>query len=226
MTLNDLLSGEPWMDDLERQTAARIVQAMQREFADREIPETTFLALRVQDYLLHYTLCRRLERSLTPAAESACPVSVVPTLAEHIGKCRDRLRKAHKELEDAAAKLAPPPPPPPPPQRPFNLPDFYKPILEEVGVDLINDPELFRGLTTKEDEFGRVCFVDFKDAPEQFRGWSYRPAQQDPMPSPDPPVPAHQPPLMASEDAPPNQIQSCHPRGPSAREHPDGGTVP
>ena len=143
MTLNDLLHGEPWMDPGERETAAGLVRSIQQSFAERQIPETTFLVLRVQDFLLHHTLCRRLERSLSPDPAATMPAAVLPTLAEHIGKCRDRLRKALKELEDAAAKLAPPPPPPPPPPQPFNLPDFYKPILEEVGIGLINDPDFF-----------------------------------------------------------------------------------
>ena len=143
MTLNDLTHGEPWMDPEERQTAAELVQAIQQSLTDRQIPETPFLVLRVQDYLLHHTLCRRLERSLTPDPGATPPVTVLPSLAEHIGKSRDRLRKSLKDLDDAASKLAQQPPPPPPPARPFNLPDFYKPILEEVGVDLINDPDFF-----------------------------------------------------------------------------------
>ena len=143
MTLNDLTCGEPWMDPEEHESAAKLVRSLQQSFTDRQIPETPFLVLRVQDFLLHHTLCRRLERSLTPDPAAVPPVTVLPSLAEHIGKARDRMRKALKELEDAAAKLAPPPPPPPPPARPFNLPDFYKPILEKAGVDLINDPDFF-----------------------------------------------------------------------------------
>ena len=142
MTLSDLAQGESWMDPEERQTAAELVQSLQQSFTDRQIPETSFLLLRVQDYLLHHALCRRLERSLIPDPATAPPATVLPSLAEHIGKTRDRLRKSLKDLEDTAAKLAPPPPPPPP-ARPFNLPDFYKPILEAAGVDLINDPDFF-----------------------------------------------------------------------------------
>jgi hypothetical protein len=153
MNLSDLTHGEPWMDPEERQCAAELVQSIQQSFTDRQIAPTPFLILRVQDYLLHHTLCRRLERSLTPDPAAIPPFTVPPSLAEHIGKCRDRLRKALKELEDAAAKLAPPSPPPPPPARPFNLPDFYKPILEEVGVDLINDPVFFDAIERGDDAF-------------------------------------------------------------------------
>ena len=114
MTLNDLAQGELWMDSEERQTAANLVQSLQNAFTGRQIPETPFLVLRVQDVLLHHTLCRRLERSLTPDprhsredGNPSSPAEVPSKLAEQIGKSRDRLRKSLKELEDTANKLDP-----------------------------------------------------------------------------------------------------------------------
>ncbi len=121
MTLNDLTQGELWMDLQERQTAAELVQSFQQLFAERQIPETLFLVLRVRDFVLHHTLCLRLERSLTPShspedgnprhsredGNPSSPATVAPVLAGHIGRTRDRLRKSLKDLEDAADKLDP-----------------------------------------------------------------------------------------------------------------------
>ena len=157
MTLNDLICGEPWMDPEEHESAAELVRSIQQSFIDRQIPETPFLVLRVQDFLLHHTLCRRLERSLIPDPAAVPPVTVLPSLAEHIGKARDRMRKALKELEDAAAKLAPPPLPANPSAakltmgnglpaaktaNPLDDPDFCQAIIEKAGIDL-NDPDFF-----------------------------------------------------------------------------------
>ncbi len=150
MTLNDLAQGEAWMDPEECQAAAEIVRSLRQSFADRQIPETTFLILRVQDYLVHHTLCRRLDRSLMPDpghsrenGNPAAPAIPDPKLAEQIGKSRDRLRRTLKELEDTVNKLAPPPPPPPSASAPPVIDaNFYKELIEEIGVDL-NDPEFF-----------------------------------------------------------------------------------
>ena len=101
MTLTDLAQSEPWMGPEERQTAAKLIQSFQRVFTERQIPENPFLVLRVEDVLLHHTLCRRLERNITPGSDA-----VTPALAGQIGKARDRRRKALKELEDTANKLA------------------------------------------------------------------------------------------------------------------------
>ncbi len=127
MKLSDLAQGEPWMDPEERRTAADLVQSFQQCFTDRQIPENTFLTLRVRDYLLHHTLSSRLERSLTPdfaqesslssppstpsqplAASASPPATVEPKLAEQIGKTHDRQRRSLKDLEDTANKLTPP----------------------------------------------------------------------------------------------------------------------
>ena len=102
MNLTDLAHGEPWMDPEERQTAAKLVQSFQQLFTDRQIPDNPFLVLRVEDVLLHHTLCRRLECNLTSG-----PDPVTPALAGQIGKARDRRRKSLKELEDTVAKLTP-----------------------------------------------------------------------------------------------------------------------
>jgi len=101
MTLTDLAQGQSWMDAEERNTVAGLVQSFGQVFAERQIPENPFLVLRVEDVLLHHTLCRRLERNLPPN-----PDAVTPALAAAIGRARDRGRKALKELEDTAGYLA------------------------------------------------------------------------------------------------------------------------
>ncbi len=108
MTLKDLAQPEPWMTQEEGQTAATLIAAFQQNFVDRNIPENPFLTLRLQDCLLHHTLCRRLEQALIADAEA-----LTPALAAHIGRARERFRKALKSLEDTANKLAPPADPSP-----------------------------------------------------------------------------------------------------------------
>ena len=103
MTLNDLAQAEPWMDQEERQITDTLIAAFRQNFAERQIPENPFLTLRLQNCLVQYILCRRLERSLTAGAEDPGT-----THTAHVGRARERLRKALKELEDTANKLAPP----------------------------------------------------------------------------------------------------------------------
>lgn len=103
MSLKDLARPEPWMDQEERQTAATLIAAFQQHFADRDIPENPFLTLRLQDCLLHYTLCRRLENAILADSRE-----ITAAEAAHIGKARERLRKALKDLEDTAKRLTPP----------------------------------------------------------------------------------------------------------------------
>jgi len=103
MSLKDLAQPEPWMNQEERQTAATLIAAFQQHFVERRIPESPFLTLRLKDCLLHVTLCDRLERSLLADAGD-----ITAATAAHIGRARERLRKAIKSLEDTADRLAPP----------------------------------------------------------------------------------------------------------------------
>ncbi len=109
MNLSNLAQAEPWMDHEERQTAATLAAAFEKNFADRQIPEGPFLTLRVENCLVHHALCRRLERALTPDPDADTPATITTAIAGHIGRARERLRKALKELEDTADKLAPTP---------------------------------------------------------------------------------------------------------------------
>ncbi len=149
--------GETWMDPEEMQTAADLARSFQQHFADRQITESPFLTLRVQDCLLHHTLCRRLERNLATDPEASAPAPLLPSLAEHIGKSRDRFRKSLKDLEDSANKLTPPPPSPDPasktsangknsedakPYNPLHDAKYIQNLIEEVGIDM-NDEDFF-----------------------------------------------------------------------------------
>jgi hypothetical protein len=169
MTLNDLAQGEDWMYPEERRIVAAIVRSLRQTFADRQIPEGTFLLLRVQDYLTHHTLCRRLDRGLMPnppqESNPPFPPSTAPSappdlkLVEQIGKSRDRLRRTLKELEDATDKLDPSVPSSKAPSEgkvpakggapeevqphdPMHNPKYIQDLIKEVGIDL-NDPDFF-----------------------------------------------------------------------------------
>ncbi len=103
MNLEKLAQPAAWMNPEERHTAAALIAAFQRLFTERGVPENPFIALRLQDCLVHYTLCRRLENGLLAGSGD-----ITPAEAAQIGRVRDRLRRALKDLEDTAKKLAPP----------------------------------------------------------------------------------------------------------------------
>jgi hypothetical protein len=98
MNLNTLTQGEPWMTPQERNINHHLIGALAQFLADAGVPETALIALRVNDLAVTWLLARRLESALAPAeGESAsCPT---PAQANAIGRCRDRLRRAIKELE-------------------------------------------------------------------------------------------------------------------------------
>ena len=102
MNLTDLAQAETWMDPEERRIADTLLAAFRKNFTERQIPENPFLALRLQNCLVQYILCRRIERSLTDTAEEDNIAR-----ANHVGRARERLRRSLKELEDTANKLTP-----------------------------------------------------------------------------------------------------------------------
>jgi len=169
MNIADLAQGEHWMDPEERQVAADLVHSFQQHMTERQIPETFFLVHRLRDFIVHHTLCLRLEGGLTPslrpAPETGSPdpaPNLSPVLAGHIGRARSRLAKALKTLEDSAEELDPAfnnagksgrtakkrpsthetASDEPNPRNPLHDPRYIQNLIEEVGIDL-NDPEFF-----------------------------------------------------------------------------------
>jgi hypothetical protein len=110
MTFADMRQGELWMTEEERQRQRRFAGVMKKFLKHHGVADSPLLCLRVNDVAMQWLLVRRLENSL---AETSHPpegeLPLVPTtLADHIGKGRERLRKAIRELEDACARLGTP----------------------------------------------------------------------------------------------------------------------
>lgn len=103
MNQSTLAQGEPWMTPEERTLNHDFIQSTTQLLATRGVPESPLILLRINDVIVTWILARRLESALTPAPGKPAPC---PTIAQAgaIGKCRDRLRRAMKELETCCPK--------------------------------------------------------------------------------------------------------------------------
>ena len=110
MRLHETCWRETWMTEEERQIMRRFMAAIRRLFKVKGVRETPLLALRVIDVGIHCLLTRRLELVLMPCVKDTGEVTldISGPQADHIGKTRERLRKAIRELEDACARLGSP----------------------------------------------------------------------------------------------------------------------
>ncbi len=110
MRLNEIARGEAWMNEEERQIMKRLVAAIRRLFRARGVGESPLLGMRVADVGVHCLIARRLELGLTPRVDEEGQVcqEISGAQADQIGKARERLRKAIRELEDACARLGTP----------------------------------------------------------------------------------------------------------------------
>jgi hypothetical protein len=138
MKLKALVKSAPWLSKAEQKVFRALVRGMVELFGARGVVETPLLALRVDDVCVSFLLVRRAEMGLvvevpkeenkkavqegkTPpaGADQASPVKVdkkqaaktVITSAatmEAVGRARERMRKAMKELEESCAKMGKP----------------------------------------------------------------------------------------------------------------------
>lgn len=110
MRVQDVERGEIWMTAGERTHLRKFVKAVRGLLARCGVEESPLLALRVADVSVHLVLVRRQERALMPDGDGnrAAAPELTGTLAEQIGKSRERLRRAVRELEDACARLGKP----------------------------------------------------------------------------------------------------------------------
>ena len=107
MNLITLAQGEPWMTPSELNLNREFIRATADSLAAQGVPETALLTLRVNDVASTWLLTRRLESALTPAEGQPAPCPT-PAQAGAIGKCRERLRRAIKELEACCTRDAAP----------------------------------------------------------------------------------------------------------------------
>ena len=109
LTQDTLTQGEPWMTPHERDLNQDLIRAIAGYLKTAGVPENPLVALRVNDIASTWLLARRLESALAPADGGPAPCPT-PAQANAIGRCRERLRKAIKELEEYAAKNGAPAP--------------------------------------------------------------------------------------------------------------------
>lgn len=110
MRLHETCWRETWMTEEERKLMRSLMAAIRRLFKEKGVQETPLLAMRVIDLGIHFLLSRRLELVLTPGVKDTGEVTldISGPQADHIGKTRERLRKAIRELEDACSRLGSP----------------------------------------------------------------------------------------------------------------------
>jgi len=114
------------------------VDALETLLAERGVPLTPLILLRLEDLTTAWLAARRIEAVLwdtgvfteTPTRrghEAEASHAAVSALVEHAGKARERTRKAMKDLEEACEKLGTP--------IDQGLADQVKPLLEQsAGV--------------------------------------------------------------------------------------------
>ncbi len=124
-----------WMTDEECVVMRRLVAAVRRMFKAYGVQASPLVSLRVMDVGVHYLLARRLELHLTPRDDDtgAEGLLVSGSVADHIGKTRERLRKAIRELEDACARMGTP--------VDVGIADKVLPLVRETR-DLLHDQKM------------------------------------------------------------------------------------
>lgn len=110
MTFSEMRRGEKWMTAEERKDHRRFAIAMKKFLKNHGVVFSPLLFFRINDIAMQWLVVRRLENSLwqSEETESGDLPTVTTALADHIGKGRERLRKAIRELEDACTRLGTP----------------------------------------------------------------------------------------------------------------------
>jgi myo-inositol-1-phosphate synthase len=108
MKIEKVLIGAPWLTPEERVYIRKFLGAVHQLFLSSGVKDSPLLALRVVDVAVHLLLSRRQERALIPEEKCDGTPELSGALADQIGKGRERLRKAIKELEEACARLGSP----------------------------------------------------------------------------------------------------------------------
>lgn len=131
MTLKEAFAPQPWMNGDDKDTAKSYARQIRKQFKQAGVRPAPLLHIRVNDVLISLLLTRRAEASLiTEPAD----IAELHKILEAIGKTRDRLRKAMKELETACATAGTP--------IEMGLADRVKPImLKAQGLErLVSNP--------------------------------------------------------------------------------------
>lgn len=123
MKLTTLARGEHWMDPTEFDLNRKLVGGIAKLLKERGVKENPLLALRVNELTVTWLVSRRVEAALAPEEDTAAP-RMSPAQAEAIGKARERLRKAVRELEEYCERAGTP--------IDRGLADLMKPVIQQI----------------------------------------------------------------------------------------------
>ena len=123
MKMTTLALGETWMSADELELNRQLVRGVEQLLKDRGVAENPLLVLRVDDIVVSWLLTRRMEASLGPGEDGQAPRTSAAQ-ADAIGKSRERLRKAIKELEEYCERAGTP--------IDTGLADLMKPVIQEI----------------------------------------------------------------------------------------------
>ncbi len=135
MDFRTLSAGAPWLPDDERVAHQRMLAALRRFFRRMGVQDTPLLAMHAADLIATALLVARLERELAGFAagettnnqdtrEADARLRALIALADAVGKARERMRKAMKELEDYCTRAGTP--------IDAGIADIMKPIVRKV----------------------------------------------------------------------------------------------
>lgn len=123
MKMTTLALGETWMSADELKLNRQLVEGVKKLLKDRGVAENPLLVLRVDDIVVSWLLTRRMEAGLGPGEDGERPRTSAAQ-ADAIGKSRERLRKAIKELEEYCERAGTP--------IDTGLADLMKPVIQEI----------------------------------------------------------------------------------------------
>lgn len=123
MKMTTLALGETWMSADELDLNRELVGGLKQQLEQRGVAESPLLFLRVDDVAVSWLLTRRMEAGLGPGEDGETPRTSAAQ-ADAIGKSRERLRKAIKELEEYCERAGTP--------IDTGLADRMKPVIQEV----------------------------------------------------------------------------------------------
>jgi hypothetical protein len=141
MNIRTLSRRESWMTDAEWRHALRHRRAILRDFAEREVPLTVFIALRLHAYLFALILTQRTENALlVPLNANDSLPTITAEQLEALTAGRDRLLRLLSEIEHGP-KIATPEPADEPQPEPVKeiATAFPMTLLEEADPFVLPD---------------------------------------------------------------------------------------
>jgi hypothetical protein len=114
MDFRTLARGAEWMTEEDRKWIRRFAQALRTQCERANVRQSPMLVLRAEDVahsaIQIHLLERRFKALMTMEADEDKRARALGTHVDAIGKARERLRKAIKELEEYLAKAGAPDP--------------------------------------------------------------------------------------------------------------------